>query len=58
MAAGGRYGPAGIQATYSAGQDITISLHLTTQHGGRHMFRLCDRTDADESCFAAHVLQR
>lgn len=56
--AGGVYGPAGVQATYTAGQVITISLLVTAQHGGRHTFRICDRANADEACLYANVLQR
>lgn len=46
------------QATFTEGGDITISLLITAQHGGRHQFRLCPSAVADEGCFAANVLQR
>ncbi|GAB4820348.1 hypothetical protein N2152v2_007394 [Parachlorella kessleri] len=55
---GGSFTPTAPMKTYAAGSVITISLLLTAQHGGRHMFRLCDRTSADEACLAANVLQR
>lgn len=59
MHAGGPFGPVGPVATYSAGQVVAISLLITANHGGRHAFRLCGRSDSlDEACFAAHVLQR
>ncbi|GAB4823517.1 hypothetical protein N2152v2_010563 [Parachlorella kessleri] len=55
---GGIYGPAGIQASYAPGQIIAISLLITAQHGGRHMFHICPSTDVNEACFAANILQR
>lgn len=56
--AGGVYGPVGPQAEYFEGQVINISLLITIQHGGRHVFRLCDRIDPDEACFASTILER
>lgn len=44
--------------SYPVGGTITISILIQSQHGGRHMFRLCDQATADEACLAAHVLER
>ncbi|KAL4443449.1 hypothetical protein ABPG75_011186 [Micractinium tetrahymenae] len=47
-----------IQATYTAGSVIAIKVWFSTQHGGRHTFRLCPRPNADKACFEETVLQR
>eukprot|EP00887_Chlorella_sp_A99_P003396 scaffold7.g3396.t1 len=44
-------------ATFTEGQVITISLLITAKHGGRHVFRICDRAAADEACLALNTLQ-
>lgn len=45
-------------ANYVTGQTITIQLLITARHGGRHVFRLCDKSVADEGCLGMHTLQR
>ncbi len=37
---------------------IDISVFITAQHGGRHAFRLCTDSDAQEKCLSQHMLER
>jgi len=37
---------------------IDIKVFFSTQHGGRHTFRLCPRPNADDDCFQQITLQR
>ena len=41
------------RATYTPGATIEVKVFFGTQHGGRHVFRLCPRPDADTACFEA-----
>lgn len=48
-----------IQATYSQGDTLTIKVYLTSNHGGKFMFRICPRqTSLDEACFGTNYLTR
>jgi hypothetical protein len=48
-----------IQATYTAGQTISITIKLNVNHGGRFGFKLCTRrTNLDQTCFNTHQLLR
>lgn len=39
--------------------EIELKVFFSTQHGGRHVFRLCPRPAAvDEECLQQTVLQR
>ena len=44
---------------YAPGSRIDVKVFFSTQHGGRHAFRICPSPQADVACFeAAPLLQR
>jgi hypothetical protein len=48
-----------IQATYNQGDAIELRVYLTSNHGGKFMFRVCPRqTNLDEACFGTNYLTR
>lgn len=48
-----------IQATYNQGDAIELRVYLTSNHGGKFMFRVCPRqTSLDEACFGTNHLTR
>lgn len=48
-----------IQATYTQGEAIELKVHLTSNHGGKFMFRVCPwQTSLDEACFGTNYLYR
>jgi hypothetical protein len=38
--------------------EIDLSVFFSTQHGGRHVFRLCTQPNVDNACLDSHTLQR
>lgn len=50
--------PAHSQVLLALHAVIAIKVWFSTQHGGRHTFRLCPRPAADKACFEETVLQR
>jgi len=48
-----------IQATYTQGGTVDLKVYLTSNHGGKFMFRICPRqTNLDEACFGTNYLTR
>ncbi|KAI3426866.1 hypothetical protein D9Q98_006812 [Chlorella vulgaris] len=47
-----------VVASYAPGAEIDLSVFFSTQHGGRHVFRLCTQPNVDNACLASHTLQR
>ncbi|EFN56897.1 hypothetical protein CHLNCDRAFT_144568 [Chlorella variabilis] len=51
--------PGQLVASYSPGSVIDLGVFFSTQHGGRHVFRLCpDPANVTKPCLEEHVLQR
>lgn len=51
--------PSPIQATYTQGGVISLSVILTANHGGKFSFRVCPRSSSlDEACFGSNFLTR
>lgn len=48
-----------VQATYSQGQTIDITVDVNVNHGGRFSFSVCNRNSGlDQSCFDQNKLER
>ena len=51
----GKYATGTIVATYTQGQNIDVSVRITSNHKGWFEFRLCENndltSDKDQSCF-------
>jgi hypothetical protein len=48
-----------LQANYVQGENIELRVYLTSNHGGKFMFRICPRqTNLDEACFGTNYLVR
>ncbi|KAL4232934.1 hypothetical protein ACF0H5_007622 [Mactra antiquata] len=60
--AGGRYATGTISRHYSEGQIISVSVEVTTNHGGYFEFRLCPNNNpsrpATEACFNQYLLHQ
>ncbi|KAH3884486.1 uncharacterized protein LOC127832630 [Dreissena polymorpha] len=60
--AGGRYATGTIARHYSEGQTITVTIDVTTNHGGYFEFRICPtnnlRNPATEACLNQNLLRQ
>ncbi|EFN57128.1 hypothetical protein CHLNCDRAFT_51191 [Chlorella variabilis] len=47
-----------VMGSNAPGAVIKLTIFISAQHGGRHLFRLCPGPDATKPCFTQHTLQR